>query len=195
MADQSYHDNSEPVRAKRPKTGGRVAGTPNKATTARRFIAAGLLIPAPTPPKPKPVLLAGMKRCGCCREIRAIGDYFRAKRNGRARTRYCQFCTSAKRAKHMQRTDAGRAAASAFARHQNYGLSVEQFAAMLIEQAGLCKVCGTPLGPQPRQLQVDHCHSTGAVRSLLCRACNSTLGHSGDSAARMRLLAAYLDAF
>lgn len=58
-----------------------------------------------------------------------------------------------------------------------YGLTVEQWEAMLRSQDGKCAICGTsePKGKGGR-LHVDHDHTTGAVRGLLCSNCNGNLG-------------------
>ena len=57
-----------------------------------------------------------------------------------------------------------------------YGLTVQDFSRMEVEQKGCCAICF-----QPRKLVVDHCHKTGKVRALLCYACNSALGSFQDS--------------
>ena len=56
-----------------------------------------------------------------------------------------------------------------------YGITLEQYEHMLAEQGGRCSICRRePLGIKP--LHVDHNHTTGAVRGLLCRRCNSLVG-------------------
>lgn len=57
----------------------------------------------------------------------------------------------------------------------NYGITVEDYKRMLGEQGGVCAICGEPPSPG-RHLDVDHCHTSGAVRGLLCRSCNAGLG-------------------
>jgi len=49
-----------------------------------------------------------------------------------------------------------------------YGLTLEDYAQMIVAQNGRCAICEQPF----RVIDVDHDHSTGAVRGLLCRACN-----------------------
>lgn len=67
-------------------------------------------------------------------------------------------------------------------------------ARILAEQGGRCAICrtGAPLGPQ-RRWHMDHDHATGALRGVLCAACNTALGLAGDSPERLRAMAAYLE--
>ena len=69
-----------------------------------------------------------------------------------------------------------------------YGMSMETYENMLIACDNKCQICGSD-----GKLNIDHCHSTGVVRGLLCTRCNTGLGKLGDS--REGLLAAlrYLD--
>lgn len=58
-----------------------------------------------------------------------------------------------------------------------YGLSVEQFDALIASQNNGCAICGGAFGETKRTRPcVDHCHRTGKVRGLLCIACNCMLG-------------------
>lgn len=82
---------------------------------------------------------------------------------------------------------------------RQYGITFEQYQAMHDEQDGLCAICGEPeMTPvksghdERRFLSVDHDHSTGAVRALLCRPCNQTLGLMDDDMTRLEAAIAYL---
>lgn len=70
-------------------------------------------------------------------------------------------------------------------------LSVEEYDSMLQIQGGVCAICEAPPKPE-RRLAVDHCHSTGKIRGLLCTACNLTLGRFKDDAGRFEAAAEYL---
>ena len=60
------------------------------------------------------------------------------------------------------------------ARLQRYGLTPEQHAQMLLDQKSVCAICSKPpKGKRP--LCVDHRHSDGKVRGLLCYGCNRAL--------------------
>jgi len=56
---------------------------------------------------------------------------------------------------------------------RKYGLSKEEYDAMIEVQDNSCACCGEPFIRTPH---VDHCHTTGVVRGLLCTGCNSGLG-------------------
>jgi hypothetical protein len=55
-----------------------------------------------------------------------------------------------------------------------YGITSADYERMLQEQHGLCKLCGQDSGykSKKKRLFVDHCHTTGKVRGLLCNRCN-----------------------
>jgi Recombination endonuclease VII len=72
---------------------------------------------------------------------------------------------------------------------RRYGISRADYAALLARQGGVCAICGKP--PE-KTLCVDHCHSTGRIRGLLCRKCNFGLGCYGEDQAALIAALAYL---
>ncbi len=82
---------------------------------------------------------------------------------------------------------------------QTYSLTLEEYEAMRVAQGGLCAICceeETMLDRRTgnvRRLSVDHCHSTGKVRGLLCHACNIAIGKMQESPAVLRSAAMYLE--
>lgn len=78
-----------------------------------------------------------------------------------------------------------------------YGLTAEQFGAMMAAQHGVCAICSKPettvVGAGVKPLSVDHCHMTNAIRGLLCHHCNHGLGHFMDDPAALRAAADYIE--
>lgn len=74
-----------------------------------------------------------------------------------------------------------------------YGVTVEQFDALLQRQGSCCAICGTdtPLGKGT--FHIDHDHETGRVRGLLCHKCNLGLGKFNDDPEQLRAAARYLE--
>lgn len=65
-----------------------------------------------------------------------------------------------------------------------YGLTPEMYEQLLKDQKNSCAICGAESalrGGKKYNLFVDHCHSTGKVRGLLCHTCNAGLGYFRDS--------------
>lgn len=57
------------------------------------------------------------------------------------------------------------------ARIVRYGLTIEEYRALLNSQSNMCAICDKK-PPGKRPLVIDHCHDTGKVRGLLCYGCN-----------------------
>lgn len=73
-----------------------------------------------------------------------------------------------------------------------YGLSLAEYDTLLAGQGGRCAVCGTQGGEdKSSRLHVDHNHTTGVVRALLCGGCNHALGFLCEDPARVEALARY----
>lgn len=64
-----------------------------------------------------------------------------------------------------------------------YGLLDVDFKEMLSAQGNKCAVCSREFTKTCRKdtPHVDHCHTTGKIRGLLCGPCNSGIGHLQDS--------------
>ena len=74
-----------------------------------------------------------------------------------------------------------------------YGVTREELSE---KQGGRCAICGVEFATLDPQLwHVDHCHTSGVTRGLLCQGCNTALGKFNDSAALLRKAADYLDQF
>ena len=57
-----------------------------------------------------------------------------------------------------------------------YGLSPEEYDNKLVKQNHKCAICGLDETENKKKLAVDHDHSTGKIRDLLCINCNTGLG-------------------
>jgi predicted nucleic acid-binding Zn ribbon protein len=81
---------------------------------------------------------------------------------------------------------------------KTFGISLDQFNAMLEKQNGVCAICKQPeyrkngWNKKTRFLAVDHNHTTGKIRSLLCSDCNTALGLLGEDIPRIQAAIEYL---
>lgn len=124
-------------------------------------------------------------RCSVCEKeypdeafTKGANKYEREKRRGRQSR--CKRC----RAKTRSDYEKG------LYRERNikklYGITVDQFNAMLIRQEGKCAICGTTEPGGKGNFFVDHCHETGKIRELLCLHCNSAIGYFRDNISYMQ---------
>lgn len=54
---------------------------------------------------------------------------------------------------------------------RKYGLTLDDYDVMLRKQNGVCAICLSP-PKKNKAFNVDHCHTTGKIRGLLCFRCN-----------------------
>lgn len=149
------------------------------------------------------------KRCFRCKLTLPLSSFAadRSKPDGKKRS--CKDCSARYHRAWRERSADHRAAyASAYndanrtrvrERHLEnaYGLTLQEYDDMFDAQSGVCAICSRPerrvVGNAPPTLCVDHCHATGAIRALLCHACNSMLGRVGDDPAILLAAAEYLE--
>ena len=64
---------------------------------------------------------------------------------------------------------------------RKYKMTREQYNDLITAQDHKCAICHVPIGRVGKRFTVDHDHSTGKVRGLLCFNCNTALGYLGDN--------------
>ena len=137
------------------------------------------------------------KHCKRCGETKSLEHFEMRKRPSGNYTphTYCRPC----RAEYNREwKEANKAKVDAYQHRSHlkktYSLDYEAYCAMLEEQNGLCAICRKP-EPSGQKLHVDHCHSTGNIRALLCGPCNRGMGGFRDNPAVLRAAADYLERY
>jgi len=76
----------------------------------------------------------------------------------------------------------------------SYGLSEESYRDMVDKTKGCCPICGKGLtdGRYGMSLAIDHDHTTGKVRGIICNTCNKGLGHFFDNISSLTNAIKYL---
>lgn len=75
--------------------------------------------------------------------------------------------------------------------YKTYGITGEQYDLLYSRQGGVCYICQRAKGIS-KKLAVDHDHTSGYVRGLLCGPCNKVLGHFRDDPEAMDRGGVYL---
>lgn len=74
-----------------------------------------------------------------------------------------------------------------------YGITQSQYEQMVINQQNKCAICNNPPISFKPVLYIDHCHTTGKVRGLLCHFCNAGIGMLKDNPDLLRKAITYLE--
>lgn len=134
------------------------------------------------------------KSCRSCRVVKPMEEYlFQATcRNGRKPV--CRECTNLKAKEYRKNLPEGVKYAQdrKIRLKLKYGITVEDYDRMHLEQGGTCAICHRTEEDIGKKLAVDHCHKTGKVRGLLCFICNSAIGKLDDDPIKLIKAAEYL---
>lgn len=76
-----------------------------------------------------------------------------------------------------------------------YNMTIEEYNTLLEAQEHSCAICGRHKSNFNRKLSVDHDHTTGAIRGLLCMNCNHGLGKFYDSTDNLNSATLYLQKY
>ncbi len=113
--------------------------------------------------------------CPKCGETNIVNFYVDS--DGRRTNKFCREChKKACNKRWHSRSWLDRWAS----RGPKYGVTKEHLMQLYKNQQGKCAVC-LEEPKTARSLHVDHCHSTGKVRGLLCHGCNTGIGAMRDS--------------
>lgn len=82
---------------------------------------------------------------------------------------------------------------------RKYGLTRDDYNIKLEKQKFVCEICKEPekslhsYNGSIKKLAVDHCHTTGKIRDLLCGRCNSTIGRIEESVELLQSMIDYIN--
>ena len=129
------------------------------------------------------------KECKDCLEVFDISEFYPRPQKGRGTLKVetrCKKCYSNKQ-REYRRNNKNKYRSSVL--KTLYGITLETYNEMYTKQRGLCEICGK----HKDVLCVDHCHSTGNVRGLLCKVCNQALGLFKEDPVVIRKGAEYIE--
>lgn len=147
-----------------------------------------------------------MKTCIRCQLEKPFTDFHSYSTQPDGYHYYCKLCrktveSNPKRREYAKQYVAMRLRAdSQYQQHsrrrRRYGIEPDEYIWLWHEQNGKCAICKEPetslYRGNVRSLAVDHDHTTGKIRSLLCNSCNNGLGRFKDDISRLQAAIDYL---
>ena len=134
-----------------------------------------------------------LRICNCC-GLQASSEndlelFRKEKKLPYGRRNECKKCNSIRSAKTQRESEVVRNTALV----KKFGITLEDYNKMFKEQKGCCAICCRHQTEFDKRLAVDHCHSTGKVRGLLCQQCNQALGMFYDNITTLKNAISYLE--
>lgn len=147
-----------------------------------------------------------MKQCAACKETKSLSEFYDEGRTSLivgkrldGKVPYCRDCTKVRAKEYRDRKRAEnlelwRLNQRRHQRKYNYGLTQEQYDAMLLAQGCVCAICNAePIGNGKWSiLYVDHNHKTGKIRKLLCKDCNDLIARAEEDISILESAIQYL---
>lgn len=131
------------------------------------------------------------KICSKCNQEKSFDLFTNDKSKKDGKTNDCKTCRNQTYKKYYS-TEKGKNNQKARTRKYYTGFSSEEFKLKFETQGNVCAICGTD-DPGKLDFCADHCHETGQKRGVLCRKCNSGLGHFGDDIETIKKAVEYLE--
>ncbi|GGV35130.1 hypothetical protein GCM10010182_68910 [Actinomadura cremea] len=128
----------------------------------------------------------GMKCCPKCETVKSVDEFGRRNRgNASERAAYCRPCFNGISRENRVRNHGS---SRNYLLKLRYGVTEDEVRQRIARQGGVCVIC-----LRAEAKHVDHDHSRGVVRHILCFKCNGALGQFQDDPQRMLLAADYLE--
>ena len=142
-----------------------------------------------------------MKTCTVCRISKPLSCFYRREASTDGKSPHCKVCDN-KRRKKWREDNPERNQASQRNRNllKRYGITLAEYQSLFEAQGCKCGICGVVenysghTGPRKEwSFSVDHCHTTGKIRGLLCNDCNRALGLFKDDKELLKSAIVWLD--
>ena len=140
-----------------------------------------------------------MKQCSVCKENKSLSCFYNSKKAKDGKAYRCKDCDEIARKK-WSTDNPLRSHLSQRQRNlkHKYGVDLDWYTEKFKEQNNACAICESTENKTAGDREfwnfsVDHCHTIGKVRGILCNNCNRALGLLLDSPSLLRKAANYIE--
>ena len=132
------------------------------------------------------------KVCYSCKQEKQLTEFYKSTASGHQKE--CKKCNAERKSK-WHKTEVGKLSSANTKLKRRFGIDMAEYNRMLEKQEGKCLICESTESHLGHRLAVDHCHTTGAIRGLLCKSCNVGIGNLKDDINLVEKAVAYLKMF
>jgi hypothetical protein len=139
------------------------------------------------------------KVCSGCKGTKELTEFWKRSSRKHGYVSRCKDCGN-KAQSILQKTEVVRLQNRKDKLWRNFGLTLEGYEKLFEGQERVCAICKEPEktfsnNGFPKHLAVDHCHTTGKVRGLLCHHCNAGIGNLKDNIELLKEAITYLSRY
>ena len=129
-----------------------------------------------------------MKTCKQCGLLKKVSEFNKHSTSKDRLSYVCKECHKENNKKWYSRSGRNKHLLN------TYGVTQESYSHMYKVQKGCCAICGVEeKNTHLKRLYVDHSHTTGKIRELLCHNCNSSLGQLKESIDTLKKMINYIE--
>ena len=153
------------------------------------------------------VAVPATKVCAKCKTRKPASRFSQDKARTDGLYSYCKECKAAMtrsyneknredvrgRQRARNKTPQGRRATRSNNLKAKFGISVQEFDQRFRAQDRCCAICKRRRKTKEKSFALDHNHSTGSLRGILCHSCNRALGLADENTRLLRAAIKYLE--
>ncbi len=144
-----------------------------------------------------------IKVCRCCNSVKDRSEFVKNKSFSSGIDTICLTCSRDKvrlwrkhnpeKRKNQLKKEYGKTYTKNKHLKYTYGITLDEYNTLFSTQQGCCAICGQHQSNFKKALSVDHNHTTGKVRKLLCSTCNFMVGYAKEDTIILQKAIEYLN--
>jgi hypothetical protein len=134
-----------------------------------------------------------VKTCSKCKKMKPVTEFHLRSKEEPWPKSACKECHRSRARQYWRENPISKEVQKEKNLRNSFGIGLEDYNRMLQQQDNCCAICGKNADNFPKSLAVDHDHTSGKIRGLLCMYCNTALGKFEDSKQNLLNALSYLE--
>lgn len=136
-----------------------------------------------------------IRLCTCCNIKKPVSEFYKQNSKKSGYKSHCKTCVKNQRKEYYKTPKGYKYSIEKSWKDKGLIFTTEEYESLLIVQNFGCAICGAKSNKNGSRLCVDHCHTTGNIRGLLCHDCNTSLGKFNDDIVLLKQAISYLEKY